>query len=278
MRFALDVAPIGDLADPLILADLARAAEAAGWDGFSTWDVLGPALGTVAADPFVALAGVASATEKVQLIASVIALPRRRPQLVAQAAATLDRLSSGRFILGIGAGGDPPDYTRFGEPWDATGRIALMDEAAGIVDRLLRGEQVTHTGPGYTLDGVAMGPRPVREPRPPMWLGALRPGGIRRAARWDGWIAVSIAADGVTLGVPPEKLAEGVALARAEREAAGLTDEPFEIAVFGQAGLGGFSPGDYAAVGVTWWLESVSPMRGSVADLRALAHAGPPAR
>ncbi len=276
MRFALDVAPLGELADPLELVRLGRAAEVAGWDGFSTWDVLGPAMGTVAADPFVTLAGVAAATERIQLISSVIVLPRRRPQLVAQAAATLDRLSNGRLVLGFGAGGDPPDYTRFGEPYEASGRIALMDEAAELVDRLLRGETVTHDGPGYVLDGVAIGPRPAREPRPPMWLGALRPGGIRRAARWDGWIAVSVAADGVSLGVPPDALAEGVALARTERAAAGLGGAPFDIAIFGQTGLGGYGPADYEAVGTSWWLESVSPMRGSVADLMRLAEAGPP--
>jgi alkanesulfonate monooxygenase SsuD/methylene tetrahydromethanopterin reductase-like flavin-dependent oxidoreductase (luciferase family) len=274
MRFALDVAPLGELADPLVLVRLGRAAEAAGWDGLSTWDVLGTA-GNVAADVFVALAGVAAATERLELLASVIVLPRRRPQLVAQSAATLDRLSGGRLVLGIGAGGDPPDYTRFGEAYDA-GRISRMDEAAAIVDRLLRGETVTHRGPTYTVDGVAIGPRPARQPRPPIWMGALRPGGIRRAARWDGWIAVSVAEDGVSLGVPPDALAEGIALARTEREAAGLGEAPFEVAVFGQAGLGGFTPADYAAVGATWWLESVTPTRGSVAEIMRLAEAGPP--
>ena len=66
MRFALDVAPLGDLADPLTMVRLAEAAEAAGWDGFSTWDTLGLAQGTVAADPFVALAGAAAATERIR--------------------------------------------------------------------------------------------------------------------------------------------------------------------------------------------------------------------
>ena len=102
MRYALDVAPFGDLADPLTLVRLAEAAEAAGWDGFSTWDTLGLAMDSVAADPFVALAGVAAATERLALLASVIVLPRRRPQLVAQAAATLDVLSGGRLVLGVG--------------------------------------------------------------------------------------------------------------------------------------------------------------------------------
>jgi alkanesulfonate monooxygenase SsuD/methylene tetrahydromethanopterin reductase-like flavin-dependent oxidoreductase (luciferase family) len=276
MQFALDVAPLGDLADPIALVRLAEAAESAGWDGFSTWDSLGLAMGTVAPDPFVVLAGVAAATQRIALIASVIVLPRRRPQLVAQAAATLDRLSGGRLVLGIGAGGDRPDYEAFEEPWQASLRVARMDEAALLVDAFLRGETVTHDGPAYRVHGAAIGPRPARQPRPPIWLGALRPGGIRRAARWDGWIAVSIGEDGTTLAMPPALLAERVGVARVAREEAGLGTEPFDVAVFGQAGLGGFAPADYEAAGATWWLESVSLMRGSVADLRAIAAAAPP--
>ena len=85
MRYAVDVAPLGELADPLAIVRLARAAEGAGWDGLSIWDVLGAGMQAPAADPFVALAGVAAATERLRLIVSVAALPRRRPQLVAQA-------------------------------------------------------------------------------------------------------------------------------------------------------------------------------------------------
>jgi alkanesulfonate monooxygenase SsuD/methylene tetrahydromethanopterin reductase-like flavin-dependent oxidoreductase (luciferase family) len=276
MRFALDVAPLGDLADPAVLVELGRSVEAAGWDGFSIWDSLGVAMGTEAPDPFVVLAGVAGATDRIELLAAVIALSRRRPQLVAQSAGTLDRLSGGRLILGIGAGGDGPDFTAFGDPWDATERIARMDEAAVLVDRLLRGEVVSHRGAAFIVDGVSVGPRPIRQPRPPMWLGAFRRGGIRRAARWDGWIAVTVDEDGVSLAMPPEALADRISMIREVREAAGLLAVPFEVAVFGHAGLGGYSPADYEAAGATWWLENVSPMRGSVAEIRRLVEAGPP--
>jgi alkanesulfonate monooxygenase SsuD/methylene tetrahydromethanopterin reductase-like flavin-dependent oxidoreductase (luciferase family) len=278
MRYALDIAPLGDLADPVTLVRIARAAEAAGWDGFSTWDSMGVSMGTVAPDPFVALAGVAAATERISLLLSVVALPRHRPWLVAQSAGTLDRLSGGRLVLGIGAGGDPGDYTMFGEPWAAPGRIDLMDEAADLVDAFLRGGAVTHHGPGWDVSGAVVGPRPVQEPRPSIWLGAVKPGGIRRAARWDGWIAVTVADDGVTLTMAPDGLASGIAIIVEARQAAGRTGEPFEVAVYGQAGLAGFAPSDYAAAGATWWLESVSPMRGSAADILAIAEAGPPRR
>lgn len=276
MRFALDIAPLGELADPRVLVDLGKAVEASGWDGFSIWDSLGASMRTEAPDPFVALAGVATATQRIELLLSVVALARRRPQLVAQSAGTLDRLSDGRLILGIGAGGDEADFTPFGDPWPASKRIARMDEGATVVDRLLRGETVSHHGPELVVDGVAVGPRPVRQPRPPMWLGAYRRGGIRRAARWDGWIAVTVGEDGVSMAMPPSELKGWVSMIGEEREAGGLGEVPFDVAVFGQAGLGGYEPADYEAAGATWWLENVSPMRGSVADITRLVEQGPP--
>ena len=276
MKFAFDVAPLADFADPLTLVRLAEAAETSGWDGFSTWDTLGLAMDTTAADPFVALAGVAAATERLALLASVIVLPRRRPQLVAQAAATLDVLSGGRLVLGVGSGGDEPDFTAFREDWDASVRVRKMDEAVRVVDRFLRGETVTSEGPDYPVDGALLGPRPARQPRPPIWMGAIRPGGVRRAARWDGWIAISVGGDGASIGMTPDALAERVAMAHGVRREAGLDSAAFDVAVFGQAGLGGFSPADYEAAGASWWLESVTPQRGSTADILAIAAAGPP--
>src|SRR5690242_10402573 len=178
MRYALDVAPIGYLADPRVMRDLARIAEERGWDGVSTWDGLGIDIGPMAGDPFLMLAAAAASTQRVALIAAVIVLPRRRPQLVAQSAATLDLLCGGRLVLGVGAGADKGDYLPFGEAEAYEQRVARMGEAIEIVDRLLRGETVHHDGPAFVVDGVAVGPRPAQSPRPPMWLGAVRPGGV----------------------------------------------------------------------------------------------------
>jgi alkanesulfonate monooxygenase SsuD/methylene tetrahydromethanopterin reductase-like flavin-dependent oxidoreductase (luciferase family) len=277
MRYAIDIAPLGDLADPVAIVGLARAAEAAGWDGLSIWDSLGVSMGTSSVDPFVALAGVAAATERLRLILSVVVLPRRRPQLVVQSAATLDRLSGGRLVLGVGAGGDPGDFTSFGEEVDRTVRVARFDEALPIVDALLRGETIDRDGPTFTIAGAAVGPRPVQEPRPPIWLGGMRPGALRKAAHWDGWIAIAVADDGSGINLSADAFGQMVVRVRAEREAIGRGDAPFEIAVFAYAG-----PGEQAMVrayedaGATWWLESLSPMRGSLADLHAIVAAGPP--
>ncbi len=275
MRFAVDVAPLGELSDPRAIARMAAVAEDAGWDGLSTWDVLATTMGG-AADPFVALAAAAAATERIRVIASVIALARRRPQLVAQAAASLDLLSGGRLILGVGAGADRPDFEAFGEPWQASERIARMDEAAALVDAWLRGESSESEGASLVSRGVAVGPTPAQTPRPPIWFGGSKPGALRRAARWDGWIAVSILEDGVTLGLPPDAFAEQVGRVREERAAAGLEAAPFDIAVFGQDGLGGAQAREYADAGATWWLESFSPMRGRLDELVGIIAEGPP--
>lgn len=278
MRYAIDVAPLGELADPREIVRLAVAAEAAGWDGLSTWDILGTAMDAAAADPFVVLAAVAAATERLRLITSVIVLPRRRPQLVAQAAGTLDRLSGGRLVLGIGAGADPGDFVAFGEPFDQA-RIGRLDEAAEIIDQLLRGETVFHEGAAFTMTGASVGPRPVQQPRPPIWVGGMKAGALRRAAGWDGWIAIAVSEDGSTMELSPASFAAMVERLRRERASLGRADEPMEVALFAFSG-----PADvdlvarYEDAGATWWLESLSPLRGSFEQLLGRVQAGPPRR
>jgi alkanesulfonate monooxygenase SsuD/methylene tetrahydromethanopterin reductase-like flavin-dependent oxidoreductase (luciferase family) len=277
MRFAVDVAPLGELADPTAIVRIASTAESAGWDGCSIWDSLGVSMGTAAADPFVSLAGIATVTERLALIASVIALPRRRPHLVAQAAATLDRLAGGRFILGVGAGADPADFELFGESFEHQGRVDLFDRSLALVDRYLRAEAVDEAGISFAGGETTIGPRPVTSPRPPIWIGGMKPGALRRASRWDGWIAISVTDDGSAIALPPDRFAERVATIRAHREQAGNHDLPFDIAVFGSAGLDGSDIEGYAAVGATWWLESYSPMRGTLDQILASIAGGPPA-
>jgi alkanesulfonate monooxygenase SsuD/methylene tetrahydromethanopterin reductase-like flavin-dependent oxidoreductase (luciferase family) len=274
-RFAIDIAPLGALSDPLAILRLARAAEDSGWDGLSIWDSLGLSMGTSAADPFVALAAVAASTERLRLITSIISVARRRPQLVVQAAGTLDLLSAGRLVLGVGAGEDRPDFEAFGESHDRSARISRMDEALAIIDAGLRGRALEHEGVHFRAHGVTLGPRPSQQPRPPLWLGALRRGGVRKAARWDGWIAVAMSEDGASMSMTPDAFAELVALVHSEREGLGRAGAPYEIAVLGVNGLDGFKSAAYVDAGASWWLESLSPMRGSLDELEAIVRLGP---
>ena len=108
-----------------------------------------------------------------------------------------------------------------------------------------------------------------------MWLGAVRRGGVRKAARWDGWIAVAMSDDGGSMVMPPDAFADLVTMVRSEREVLGLAGRSFDIAVLGVAGMDGFDPADYADAGATWWLESLSPMRGSIVELEAVIRRGP---
>lgn len=278
LRSAIDVAPFNALADARVVVRLAMAAERSGWDGISVWDSLGVSIGTASADPFVTLAAVAQATSRLQLITSVVALPRRRPQLVAQAVGTLDRLSDGRCILGVGAGGDPGDFEPFGESFGARERMTRLDEGLELVDRWLRGETVDHDGPAHVARSAAVAPRPVQQPRPKIWVGGMKDGALRRAARWDGWIAIAMSADGSSMSLAPEAFGELTRRLAAKRAEAGTSEGAFDIAVLGLSERA--DPGvsaRFAEQGASWWLESLSPMRGSIDDLLAIVEAGPPA-
>ncbi|HEX6656402.1 MAG TPA: TIGR03619 family F420-dependent LLM class oxidoreductase [Candidatus Limnocylindria bacterium] len=190
IHYGLDVATTGEWADPNVLVELAVAAEAAGWDGFFTWDILLPEgdQTTPVADPWIALAAIAARTQRLRIGALVTPLPRRQPWTVAKQVASLDVLSGGRVIFGAGIGWKADEFTRFGRPSDAATRAEMLDEALQILDAAWRGDDVSFSGTHYTVDGVVLHPLPVQRPGPPVWLAAgwprRRP--LRRAARGEG--------------------------------------------------------------------------------------------
>ena len=121
------VAPFEGLADPLVLAELARSAEDHGWDGFFVWDHVAYRAPTRAvADPWVALSACATATERLLLGPMVTPLSRRRVQKLARETVTLDQLSRGRLVLGVGLGSDRNgELEPFGEVVDPRARAPL---------------------------------------------------------------------------------------------------------------------------------------------------------
>ncbi len=278
MKYGIDVAPIGELADPRVVVRVAVAAERAGWDGLSVWDNVGNAMSAPVGDPFVILAAVAASTERLRLITSALILPRRRPHLVAQACGSLDRLSDGRLTIGAAIGGDPPEFEAFGEDDDVVKRARILDESLSLIDRYLRGETVEHDGDEFVVRGARVGPPPIQQPRPPIWLGGARPRALRRAARWDGWICVGMAGDMTpALDLTPDDLATSLEVVRAEREALGRSGEPFDVAFLGYSGAAiEATPAAFEAAGATWWLESFHLAREPLDALMARAEAGPP--
>jgi alkanesulfonate monooxygenase SsuD/methylene tetrahydromethanopterin reductase-like flavin-dependent oxidoreductase (luciferase family) len=128
MKRGLYLAPFDELANPRLLADLARAAESVGWDGLFLWDRIAyPPRERAVADPWVALSAIASVTDTLRLGPMITPLSRRRVQKVARETVTLDHLSNGRLTLGVGLG-SADDLEPFGEAIDPRERGRLLDE------------------------------------------------------------------------------------------------------------------------------------------------------
>jgi probable F420-dependent oxidoreductase len=261
VRYGVCVGNIGTYSDPRATVRVARTAEDAGWDAVFVWDHLAFVWGAPAADPWVVLTAVAAATERVRIGTAVTPVARRRPQVLAQTVASLDVFSGGRVIFGAGLGGAESEFGKFGEPTDARVRAAKLDEGLEVLRELWSGREITHHGEHYTVDGVTLAPRPVQE-RVPVWIGGNKAPSLRRASRWDGWIADSAAPTGVTL--TPDDVARSI-------ETIGRGDD-FEVAVLGQNDNA--DPAAYADAGATWWLENLHDRRGSFEEVLALVQAG----
>lgn len=201
MRHAIHVPLFGALADPHAIADIARAAEERGWDGLFVWDhLLSPVAGEWdIADPWISLAGAAMVTERIRLGPMVTPLPRRRVVKLARETVSLDQLSRGRLILGLGTGRDVwREYSAFGDDGDPRHLGQVLDEGAAVLTALWGGESVNHHG-ALTVDDVRIIPRPVQQPRIPVWFGTNRTTGgpVQRAARYDGIFPLGMAATGI---------------------------------------------------------------------------------
>jgi probable F420-dependent oxidoreductase len=264
VRYGICLANIGTYSDPNVGVRLAEAAEASGWDGVFIWDHLAFVWGPPAADPWITLAAIAAATSRVRVGTAVTPVARRRPQVLANQVATLDVLSRGRVIFGAGLGGSESEFGKFGEPTDPRLRAEMLDEGLDLMRRLWSGEEVTHRGEHYTVDGVTLAPTPMQD-RLPVWIGGNRPASLRRAGRWDGWLADSADPTGMTL--TPDDIARSI-----EQIGRG---EGFEVAVLGQSDRG--DPAAYEHAGATWWLENLHDMRGSLEEVVSLVERGPPA-
>jgi alkanesulfonate monooxygenase SsuD/methylene tetrahydromethanopterin reductase-like flavin-dependent oxidoreductase (luciferase family) len=284
MRCSINIPNLGDFADPRVVAETARLAEDAGWDGLFVWDHLigyNRELVSEFAATNILLAAAALATNRIRLGTQVTPVPRRRPRQLAREVATLDRLSGGRIILGVGLGAPiDNEYGRFGESTDPGVLAGLLDEGLEAMTLLWSGEPVTFHGRYVTVEDVIMRPTPAQRPRVPIWVGGEWPhkAPARRAARWDGAVLTT----GSWQQPPtPIVVAEMGAYMQAHRRDAGRDGEPFEMVV------GGSSParaaaardvlGPLADAGATWWDERFSfGELAKFAAVRARIEQGPP--
>jgi alkanesulfonate monooxygenase SsuD/methylene tetrahydromethanopterin reductase-like flavin-dependent oxidoreductase (luciferase family) len=195
VRHAIFVPNFGTFCDPLLVADLAARSESAGWDGWFLWDHVVHRLGDEpAVDPWVTLAAVAMRTSRIKLGPMVTPVPRRRPWNLARQAATLDHLSAGRVVLGVGIGASgTPEFDGFGEEEDLVTRGAMLDEGLDVMASLWAGDHMHHSGDHYKVEGVRFRPAPVQSPLP-VWVAAVWPHRrpLRRAAHWQGVVPLEL--------------------------------------------------------------------------------------
>jgi alkanesulfonate monooxygenase SsuD/methylene tetrahydromethanopterin reductase-like flavin-dependent oxidoreductase (luciferase family) len=276
MRYALYLPNFGAEHSAGGLADLARDAEEAGWDGFFLWDhIVAEAEGVPMVDVWVALSAIAMNTARIRLGATVTPLARRRPWKLARETVTLDHLSNGRLTLGVGLG-VPEDYDPFGEESDAKVRAAKLDEGLEILTGLWKGQPFEHHGRAYQIENVTFNPASLQQPRIPIWVGGWWPtkAPFRRAARWDGVIPLKQSGDNL---LTPQDVVEVLDFIRRER----TSNAPFDVAIINwtdpsDPGAAAEKVSAYAEAGTTWWLESLYMQQNSLAGLRRRIRLGPP--
>jgi len=175
------------------LGRIARVADGAGFFYLGVCDHtaiparLADAMGTVWYDTTATLGWLAALTARTHLLSHVLILAQRHPLRAAKELATLDRLSGGRLIVGVGAGHVPEEYELLTGGFAERGRHT--DEAVSALALAFTSEFPTLPGPRFPASGMGVAPRPVRQPRPPIWIGGSSPAAIRRTATFgDGWL------------------------------------------------------------------------------------------
>jgi probable F420-dependent oxidoreductase len=259
------------------VAAMAQAAEAAGFDAVfvtehpfpgDAWLEHG---GHHALDPLVTLSFAAAATTRLRLQTNLYIAAYRNPFLSAKAVATLDVLSGGRVILGVGAGYLETEFAAMGVAVDE--RNELTDEALIAMKAAWSGESVTFAGRHFDAPGNTMLPRPAQRPHPPVWIGGNSRRAIRRAVELaDGWVPMpNPARFAARRRTPPieslDDLRAGIGYAR-EHAAARGREAPLDIAfmplgadMFHDASHGAdqvvAAARELADAGVTWLVTGV---------------------
>lgn len=176
------------------------------------------AMTTVWYDPIATMGFLAAATKRVRLMSYVWVAAYRHPLMTAKSFLTLDALSGGRVILGVGAGHLQGEFATLGVAFEKRG--ALLDEAIDVVTKAFLDEYPEHDGPRWPVRDMGLRPRPVQQPRPPIWVGGNTPAALKRAAvRGDGWLPQ---------GTFRDQLPGQIATIKAHR-AKVRGDEPIEI-------------------------------------------------
>ena len=192
MKVGVNLLNWGPGVSPDAMARWASLAEALGYHLVMISDHVAPTPDVVAKypapiyDPFTTLGWLAGTTRTIELGTTVIILPYRHPVQTARVAATVDRLSGGRFIFGVGVGWSQPEFESLGVQFARRGAIA--NDYLAAIKKLWASDVASHSGPFVSFKDVHTAPRPLRAPHPPIWVGGSSDAALRRAVRYgDAW-------------------------------------------------------------------------------------------
>lgn len=282
MNYGLDMASAGIAGDAHTMSELAHIAEESGWDGIFLEDYIvwqnHPEVPTY--DPWITLAAMAIRTQQIRLGTMVTPTARRRPWKLAQELVTLDHLSNGRMILGVGLGdsGEAPgmvsSFANFSEILEPKQRARMLDEGIEIITHIWSGQLFSFDGEFYKIQNVQILPKPIQQPRIPIWVGGGYPnrGPVARALRWDGSCLYKQQGHWMQ--------PEDVRFLRERVIAERGTADGYEITVGGETRWEDESKQraymeSIIAEGVTWWHEYIPPDVGDFDVLRRMIERGP---
>jgi alkanesulfonate monooxygenase SsuD/methylene tetrahydromethanopterin reductase-like flavin-dependent oxidoreductase (luciferase family) len=264
MKFGVYLPNFGPFGNARLLAELAEEAERANWDGCFIWDHLVRSIVAPVVDPWIALAAMAMKTDRIKIGALVTPLARRRPWKLARETVSLDHLSNGRLIFGIGLGGSSGqsvEWENFGEVTDLAERAVKMDEALNILIGLWGGQPFSFEGKHFEVKESTFLPAPLQQPRIPIWVAGNWPhkAPFRRAAKWDGVVPIVDPLPGQTPLSLMKEIVQFLQTTRGDLEnyeivygvpptPRGNNDRVEEV----------IAP--FAAAGVTWWNEQIYPI------------------
>ena len=275
MKYAISLPNGHACGDPSSLGEFAALAEASGWDAIFLEDYIvwqghaeAPAF-----DPWVALAAMAVKTRTIRLGTMVTPISRRRPWKLARETVSIDQLSAGRLILGIGLGADfYGEYGDFGETTDQRVRGAMLDEGLAVLTQLWSGKECSYQGQHYQLNRVQFLPKPLQQPRIPIWIAGNWPKKkpFRRAAQFDG-VYPQMQGRALT----PDDCREILGYIQAQR----TRTTPFDLVLKGvtsgtDKARDAAHVASFAQAGPTWWLEDFYDY--TFEQARQRIHQGPP--